>query len=67
MTLQDYFTDKPHGAKAAMAKTLKISKTWMSLLISGKQFPSPALAIAISHYTKGKVTKKILRPDIFGV
>lgn len=67
MTLQDYFTDKPHGAKANMAKALGISKTWLSLLISGKHLPSPALAVSISQYTKGKVAKKILRPDIFGV
>lgn len=65
MTLRDFFEKLPHGAKTTMASDLKISKTWLSLVISGRKIPSPTLAIAISQYTKGKVTKKILRPDIF--
>jgi DNA-binding transcriptional regulator YdaS (Cro superfamily) len=67
MNLKDFFTDQPHGSKAAMAKALGISKTWLSLIIAGKEMPSPALARAISEYTKRKVSRKILRPDIFGV
>ena len=67
MTLKEYFDTKPHGSKAAMAKALDISKTWLSLVISGRVVPSPALAVAISNYTKGKVSRKLLRPDIFGV
>jgi DNA-binding transcriptional regulator YdaS (Cro superfamily) len=67
MTLQDFFEKLPHGSKSAMASELKISQTWLSLLINGRKIPSPTLAIAISHYTKGKVTKKSLRPDIFGI
>jgi DNA-binding transcriptional regulator YdaS (Cro superfamily) len=66
MTLQEYFANQPHGAKSAMARALGISKTWLSLVISEKALPSPALAVAMSHYTKGKVTKKTLRSDIFG-
>ena len=66
MTLQEWFVDQPHGAKAAMARTLGISKTWLSLIISGRVLPSPALAVALSHYTKGKVARKTLRSDIFG-
>jgi DNA-binding transcriptional regulator YdaS (Cro superfamily) len=50
-----------------MASDLKISNTWLSLVISGRKLPSPTLAIEISQYTKGKVTKKSLRPDIFGI
>jgi DNA-binding transcriptional regulator YdaS (Cro superfamily) len=66
MTLQDYFSTKPRGAKVAMAKALGISKTWLSLIISGKETPSPVLAVAISQYTKNVVSRKTLRPDIFG-
>lgn len=66
MTLQEYFTTQPHGAKAAMARDLGISKTWLSLIVSGRELPSPALAVALSHYTKGKVSRKTLRADIFG-
>ena len=67
MTLRDFFERLPHGAKTTMASDLKISKTWLSLVISGRKIPSPTLAIAISQYTKGKVAKKSLRPDIFGI
>jgi DNA-binding transcriptional regulator YdaS (Cro superfamily) len=67
MNLQDFFSNQPHGSKAAMAKALNISKTWLSLIIAGKVMPSPVLAVAISQYTKNKVKRQVLRPDIFGV
>ena len=67
MKLNDFFTGHPHGSKAAMAKALGISKTWLSLIIAGKKLPSPVLAVAISNYTKNKVKRQVLRPDIFGV
>jgi len=66
MTLQEYFSSQPRGSKAAMARALNISKTWLSLIVSGKELPSPALAVAISGMTKGKVSRKALRADIFG-
>jgi DNA-binding transcriptional regulator YdaS (Cro superfamily) len=66
MTLQEYFATQPHGSKAAMARALGISKTWLSQIISGSKIPSPALAVALSNYTKGKVSRKALRADIFG-
>ena len=66
MTLTDFFDTKPRGAKLAMANKLKISKTWMSLIISGREMPSPALSVAIERYTKGQVRRTTLRPDIFG-
>lgn len=65
MTLQKFFETQPRGAKASMARDLGISKTWLSLIISGSVVPSAALAVAISHYTKNKVSRKLLRPDIF--
>ena len=67
MTLAEFFENKPHGSKAEMAATLGITKTWMSLIISERQQPSVELAIAIEKYTKGKVKRKVLRPDIFAV
>jgi DNA-binding transcriptional regulator YdaS (Cro superfamily) len=66
MTLTEFFEDKPRGAKIAMARKLGVSKTWMSLVISGRQLASPELCGAIERYTKGQVTRKTLRPDIFG-
>jgi DNA-binding transcriptional regulator YdaS (Cro superfamily) len=66
MTLQEYFSKQPRGAKTGMARAVGVTKNWISQLLSGEKRPSPALAIAISKYTKGAVTKKNLRPDIFG-
>jgi DNA-binding transcriptional regulator YdaS (Cro superfamily) len=66
MTLQEYFADKKRGAKDALAKDLGISRTWMSLVISGREVCSPELAVEIERLTDGAVTRKDLRPDLFG-
>ena len=66
MTLQQFFTDKKRGAKDALAKELGISRTWMSQLIQGRQVCSPELAVEIERLTSGQVTRKDLRPDLFG-
>jgi DNA-binding transcriptional regulator YdaS (Cro superfamily) len=66
MTLTEYFESKPRGAKLAMANKLGVSKTWMSLIISGRKLASPELSGAIERYTKGQVKRAVLRPDIFG-
>lgn len=66
MTLKKYFADLPRGSKVSMAHSLGICKTWLSLLISGRRKPSAALSAAIEKYTNGEVTRKDLRPDLFG-
>ena len=66
MTLKDYFKDKPRGAQVELARKLGVSKTWMSLLVSGREQPSAGLALMIEKFTKGQVTRKSLRPDLFG-
>ena len=66
MTLQEYFQDKPRGSRIAMARKLGISKTWFSLICTGRQLPSPELARDIELHTGGKVKRAELRPDIFG-
>lgn len=66
MTLQQYFLDKPRGAKSELAKALGISRTWMALMISGQRVPSPELALEIERLTEGKVRRVDLRPDLFG-
>ena len=66
MTLTEYFADKPRGAKIALARKLGVSKTWLSLVISGRQMPSPELARDIELNTGRKVKRAELRPDIFG-
>lgn len=66
MTLDEFFAPKKRGAKIAMARELGISKTWLSLIISGRQPPSAVLAVAIERYTNGQVRRSLLRPDLFG-
>lgn len=66
MTLIEFFETKPRGSKLSMAKKLGVSKTWMSLIISGRAVASPELSVAIERFTKGQVKRKTLRPDIFG-
>jgi DNA-binding transcriptional regulator YdaS (Cro superfamily) len=38
----------------------------MNLLVSGKRDCSPELAVAIKQATNGQVTRRDMRPDIFG-
>ena len=64
MTLQDYFKDKPHGARTALARDLGISKTWMSGVITGRELPSAELCLEIERLTG--VLRATLRPDLFG-
>lgn len=66
MTLQDYFSSQPRGAKAKMAQQLGISRTWMSLIISGRDTCSAEMAVAIHHLTQGAVRREDVRPDLFG-
>jgi hypothetical protein len=66
MTLREYFEGRPRGAKIELARVLGISKTWMSLLTSGRTVPSPELAHSIERHTNGQVRREDLRPDVFG-
>jgi DNA-binding transcriptional regulator YdaS (Cro superfamily) len=66
MTLPEYIKSSRRGTAAALAVKCGITKTWMSLIVSGKREPSPELAGLIEVHTEGKVTRKDLRPDIFG-
>lgn len=64
--LAQYFQDKPRGAKADLAAKLGISRTWLSLLVSGREACSPELAVQIHQLTGGGVRREDLRPDLFG-
>jgi DNA-binding transcriptional regulator YdaS (Cro superfamily) len=66
MTLQDFFKSKPRGSMTAFARTLGISKTWFSLIVTGRKLPSPELARDIELLSGRKVKRAELRPDIFG-
>ena len=65
MHLKEYFSTEPRGAKQEMAEYLKISATWLSLLVSLKRVPSAALCVKIETATQSLVTKKELRADLF--
>jgi DNA-binding transcriptional regulator YdaS (Cro superfamily) len=66
MTLKEYFSDKKRGAKADFAASMGITRTWLSLIISGREVPSASLTIEIHRATRGKVSREELRPDLFG-
>lgn len=66
MTLAEYFATLPRGAKSDMAREIGISQTWMALLIAGTHVPSAEVCVGIERYTNGAVTRKELRPDLFG-
>jgi len=65
MQLKDYFDSKPHGSKVEFARSLGITKTWLSLIMSGRKVPSAFLCTEIERLTKKKVKRKDLRPDLF--
>lgn len=65
MTLNEYFSGEPKGAKKEMADYLGVSQTWLSLLINGRRVCSAHLAKKIEDATQGLVTRKELRPDLF--
>jgi DNA-binding transcriptional regulator YdaS (Cro superfamily) len=65
MTLQEYFSTQPRGAISRMAVQLGVSRTWLSLISNGHASPSPIMCSMIERLTKGKVKRKVLRPDIF--
>lgn len=65
MHLEKYFSDKPYGAKKLLCTKLGITQTWLGLLISKKKKPSAILARRIEKATKGDVTARELRPDLF--
>jgi DNA-binding transcriptional regulator YdaS (Cro superfamily) len=67
MTLSEYFSTEPRGAKVEMALYLGITPTYMSLLIHNKRRTSPEMAISIEMATQGLVTRKDLRPDLYRV
>ena len=65
MTLKEYFAGRPRGSKAQMAESLGISRTWLSLVISGRETCSAEMAAAIHKLTNGAVSREDLRPDLF--
>jgi DNA-binding transcriptional regulator YdaS (Cro superfamily) len=65
MTLMEYFSTEPRGAKSEMAEYLRITPTWLSLIMSGERKASAELCVRIEDATQGLVKRKDLRPDLF--
>jgi hypothetical protein len=65
MTLKEYFSSRQRGCKSEFAKSLGITKTWMSLITSGHRVCSVALAVAIERLSNGDIKREDFRPDIF--
>lgn len=65
MTLEEYFSTEPRGAKVEMARYLNITATYMSLLIHYHRRPSNDMALAIERATQGLVTRQDLLPHMY--
>jgi len=65
MTLTEYFSTEPRGAKSEMAEHLGITPTWLSLVMKGDRQASANLCARIEKATGGLVTRVELRPDLF--
>jgi DNA-binding transcriptional regulator YdaS (Cro superfamily) len=65
MTLAEYFSTEPRGARMEMAEYLGITPTYLSMLIYYRRRPSNDMAIAIEKATQGLVTRKDLLPHMY--
>lgn len=54
------------GSQAKLAQAAHCSQQYVSLLVQGKTGLSAEMAINFDVATDGKVSKHVLRPDIFG-
>jgi DNA-binding transcriptional regulator YdaS (Cro superfamily) len=66
MTLAEYLRKRPRGELTRLAIHLGVSKTWLSQIKHKRVPPSAALCAALEQITQGQVTRKELRPDLFG-
>lgn len=53
------------GTQKALAEAIGISQQGVSYLLTDAKDISPEIAAAIHKFTNGKVSKQILRPDIW--
>lgn len=64
MNLKQFFKNQPRGSKKAFADKLKITPTYLGLLIKKARNPSFTLAAKIEAASGKKVRAAELRPDI---
>lgn len=65
MNLKQYL-EKTKKSYLDLAKDLDIHQVYANAIVSGLNHPGPKLTMRISKWTGGKVTKKELRPDLWG-
>lgn len=70
MRLREYIYSYPLGkrirARTIIAKALEVTEAAVRSWENGTRKPSPKHLIAIETLTEGKVSRKELRPDLFG-
>lgn len=66
MTLQEFLEKAGKGAASRLAKKIGVPASNVSMWKHKKQKPSGSKCKAIESATLGAVTRKELRPDIFG-
>lgn len=66
MKLHDWYKLNGREALESLAKSVKKSPNYLSLVARGHRTASPKLAIDIDLETNGEVPKEETRPDIFG-
>ena len=54
------------GTQAKLAEAIGLSQQGVSFLINEASSISAETAMAIDKFTQGEISKKMLRPDIFG-
>jgi len=57
---------KEAGSQSKLAEVLGISQQGVSYIINHADTVSAEIALRIDKFTKGKIRKADLRPDIFG-
>lgn len=53
------------GGVNALARELEVSPSSISYWLSRKRMPSPQQALNIEAYTEGKISREVIRPDIY--
>ncbi len=63
MQLKEYFSEADRGEQKELSNILGVSPSQMSQMISGITAISEERCVIIERFTKGKVSRKDLRPN----
>lgn len=66
MTMKEFFTALNAKQKLRLANRLYTSVPYLSHIAHGHRLAGPGLAMRIEKATNRKVTRKSLRPDLWG-